>query len=85
MDTDLVDDYLDVIHEPMDLSTMRKKVEEAEYYTIDEFAADYSLMIRNCMTYNAKDTYYYKEAVRQRDAGFLLIRQAKRLVSHHFQ
>ncbi|CAG0915980.1 unnamed protein product [Notodromas monacha] len=80
VDTTIVDDYADVIKFPMDLSTMRKKVDAGDYASVDALRDDFQLMIRNCMTYNAKDTFYYKEAVRQRDAGSIVIRQAKRLL-----
>lgn len=51
----------------MDFSTIRKKVDGHVYKTIDEFQADFELMIKNCLTYNAKDTVFYRAAVRLRD------------------
>lgn len=44
--------YFDVIKEPMDLSTMKKKLDMGEYETAEEFEADFRLMIRNCYTFN---------------------------------
>lgn len=48
--------YFDVIKEPMDLSTMQKKLNEGIYYTGDEFEADFRLMLRNCYTFNPEGT-----------------------------
>lgn len=62
-----VPDYLEYIEHPMDFSTIRKKVDGHVYKTIDEFQADFELMIKNCLTYNAKDTVFYRAAVRLRD------------------
>lgn len=60
-------DYLDVVKHPMDLSTMRQKAETHQYRTIDQFASDFELMIDNCLTYNAKETIFYRTAVKLRD------------------
>ncbi|XP_049878091.1 bromodomain adjacent to zinc finger domain protein 1A isoform X2 [Pectinophora gossypiella] len=51
-----VPDYLDVIDQPMDLTTMRAKLEEHQYTTDEEVIADAALMLSNCFTYN-KDTH----------------------------
>lgn len=75
-----VPDYLDHIKHPMDLSTMRKRVDAHEYNNLDEFEADFELIISNCMKYNAKDTSFYRSAVRLRDVGGVLIRKARRHV-----
>ncbi|XP_067086414.1 bromodomain testis-specific protein isoform X2 [Osmerus mordax] len=45
-------DYHDIIKQPMDLSTIRKKMENREYSTAQEFAADFRLMFSNCYKYN---------------------------------
>lgn len=57
---------------------MRKKLESHEYQSIPAFAADFQLMYRNCMTYNAKDTIYYRAAVRLRDSGTQILRFARK-------
>ncbi|KAI8911563.1 Bromodomain-containing protein [Gorgonomyces haynaldii] len=51
--------YFDVIKNPMDLSTMRKKLDLWEYETADEFEADMRLMINNCFTFNPQGTDVY--------------------------
>ncbi|XP_039985051.1 bromodomain testis-specific protein isoform X2 [Xiphias gladius] len=45
-------DYHDIIKQPMDLSTIRKKMDQREYTNAKEFAADVRLMFSNCYKYN---------------------------------
>ncbi|XP_028278026.1 bromodomain testis-specific protein-like [Parambassis ranga] len=45
-------DYHDIIKQPMDLSTIRKKLDKGEYANAKEFAADVRLMFSNCYRYN---------------------------------
>lgn len=80
-------DYGDIVKFPMDLSTMRTKVETGMYGLLDDFEADFDLMIRNCLAYNDRDTMYYRAGVRMRDQcapSFKQVRQeleAKGLVA----
>lgn len=48
--------YPKIIKKPMDLSTMKKKLDENEYSQADKFFDDFSLMIRNCMAFNPVGT-----------------------------
>lgn len=48
--------YLDEIKEPMDLSTMEKKVNQAAYSTMGDFAADMELIFANCRQFNPPGT-----------------------------
>ncbi|XP_047660095.1 bromodomain-containing protein 1 isoform X3 [Tachysurus fulvidraco] len=73
-----VPDYMDHIRHPMDFSTMRKRIDAQAYSNLDDFEADFDLIISNCMKYNAKDTYFYRSAVRLRDQGGVLLRKARR-------
>ncbi|CAM9910890.1 unnamed protein product [Lampetra fluviatilis] len=72
-----VSDYLDHIKTPMDFSTMRQRVDSHEYRGMDTFAGDFQLIVNNCMQYNAKDTIFYRAAVRLRDQGAVILRQAQ--------
>ncbi|XP_077575100.1 bromodomain-containing protein 4-like [Stigmatopora nigra] len=45
-------DYHDIIKHPMDLSTIKKKLENRQYRDAQEFAADVRLMFSNCYKYN---------------------------------
>ncbi|XP_077194376.1 bromodomain-containing protein 1 isoform X5 [Paroedura picta] len=73
-----VPDYLDHIKHPMDFSTMRKRLDDQGYKNLIEFEEDFNLIIDNCMKYNAKDTIFYRAAVRLRDQGGVVLRQARR-------
>eukprot|EP01125_Pyxidicula_operculata_P017337 TRINITY_DN606_c2_g1_i3.p1 TRINITY_DN606_c2_g1~~TRINITY_DN606_c2_g1_i3.p1 ORF type:complete len:331 (+),score=101.60 TRINITY_DN606_c2_g1_i3:396-1388(+) len=45
-------DYYDIIEEPMDLSTIKKKLTNHEYDSSEAFRADFELMRDNCHKYN---------------------------------
>ncbi|XP_056606006.1 bromodomain testis-specific protein isoform X1 [Triplophysa dalaica] len=45
-------DYHEIIHQPMDMSTIKKKLETREYTDAMQFAADMRLMFSNCYKYN---------------------------------
>ncbi|KAL6658319.1 hypothetical protein ACP70R_003905 [Stipagrostis hirtigluma subsp. patula] len=47
-----IPDYFDVIRNPMDLGTVKKKLTNKQYVSPDEFAADVRLTFSNAMTYN---------------------------------
>ncbi|XP_039204282.1 bromodomain-containing protein 3 isoform X2 [Crotalus tigris] len=48
-------DYHDIIKHPMDLSTVKKKMDGREYQDAQGFAADIRLMFSNCYKYNPPD------------------------------
>lgn len=57
---------------------MRKRLDAQGYKNLSEFEEDFNLIIDNCMKYNAKDTIFYRAAVRLRDQGGVVLRQARR-------
>lgn len=59
---------------------MRKRLEAQGYSSLPEFEEDFDLIVDNCMRYNAKDTVFYRAAVRLRDQGGVVLRQARRQV-----
>ncbi|KAM7283800.1 bromodomain-containing protein 7 [Ixodes scapularis] len=61
--------YSNIIHSPMDFSTMRKKIDDGDYSCVSEFRDDLKLMCDNAMTYNRSDTVYYKSAKRMWHSG----------------
>uniref|UniRef100_A0A3Q2UD42 Bromodomain and PHD finger containing 3 n=1 Tax=Fundulus heteroclitus TaxID=8078 RepID=A0A3Q2UD42_FUNHE len=73
-----VPDYLEFISHPMDFSTMRSKLESHAYRSVADLEADFNLMVSNCLLYNAKDTVFYKTALRLRDLGGAVLRHAQR-------
>lgn len=51
-------DYYEVIKNPMDLSTMQKRLDQGYFYITKEiFIADLRRMVDNCKTYNGKGHY----------------------------
>lgn len=62
-----VPDYLNYIKKPMDFWTMEQKLKQHEYSNLEEFEADFHLIVDNCTTYNSRDTLYYKAAVKMRE------------------
>ncbi|XP_047452373.1 bromodomain-containing protein 1-like isoform X2 [Mugil cephalus] len=75
-----VPDYLDHIKDPMDFSTMRKRIDAHHYRSLEEFEADFNLIIANCLKYNAKDTFFYRAGQRMQDHGGAILRRACREV-----
>ncbi|KAI8320334.1 Bromodomain-containing protein, partial [Martensiomyces pterosporus] len=57
-------DYHLFIKEPMDFGTIKRKLEEFRYRSIEVFEYDLNLVVRNCMAYNKPTTYYYQLATR---------------------
>lgn len=45
-------DYPIIIKNPMDLSTVRKKIKSDKYSTVEEVLEDLMLIWENCRTYN---------------------------------
>lgn len=62
----------------MDFSTMRKRIDGHDYRSLEEFEADFDLIIFNCMKYNAKDTFFHRAAQRMQDHGGAILRRARR-------
>ncbi|KYO27110.1 bromodomain-containing protein 2 isoform X2 [Alligator mississippiensis] len=48
-------DYHEIIKHPMDLSTIKRKMENRDYHDAQEFACDVRLMFSNCYKYNPPD------------------------------
>lgn len=60
-------DYLDIIKQPMDLTTIRQKMDAREYNTPYEFATDVRLIFSNCYKYNPPDHDVVKMARKLQD------------------
>ncbi|KAI8374745.1 uncharacterized protein BYT42DRAFT_547734 [Radiomyces spectabilis] len=80
VDTRIVTDYLDVIKHPMDFSTMRKKLERDEYKHLDDFRADFLLVVCNAKLYNAPSTIYWRNADRLQQSGLKIIERADKTI-----
>jgi histone acetyltransferase len=65
VDTEEVNDYLDVIKEPIDLSTIDKRIRKGDWYKSKQMLyADLMLMVNNCKLYNPEKSTYYDCAVK---------------------
>lgn len=45
-------DYLEIVKHPMDLGTVKTRIENAKYDKLEDIAQDIRLVWRNCMLYN---------------------------------
>ena len=54
VDTELLNipDYLEIIQKPMDFGTIKKKLMNKSYNTIDEYIEDIYQIFENCRRYN---------------------------------
>ncbi|KAF7306710.1 Bromodomain-containing protein [Mycena indigotica] len=55
--------YPKIVKKPMDLSTMRKKLDEGEYLNAQKFHDDFKLMIRNCFAFNPSGTPVHQAGI----------------------
>ncbi|KAJ7963792.1 Bromodomain containing protein [Quillaja saponaria] len=62
VDPEELPDYHDVIENPMDFATVRKKLANGVYSTLEEFEVDVFLICSNAMKYNSPETIYHKQA-----------------------
>eukprot|EP00026_Physarum_polycephalum_P001586 Phypoly_transcript_01588.p1 GENE.Phypoly_transcript_01588~~Phypoly_transcript_01588.p1 ORF type:complete len:1004 (+),score=272.66 Phypoly_transcript_01588:199-3210(+) len=70
---DIAPMYFSIIPHPMDFKTMRKKLKEGKYKSVEALQADFQLICNNCMTYNPATTTYAKEAKRMLTVGNRLL------------
>lgn len=54
-----VDDYYEVIKEPIDLETISQRIKSGHYKDVQTFKDDVIRMFTNCRQYNDKDTIYW--------------------------
>jgi hypothetical protein len=52
-------DYPDIVKNPMDLGTVKEKIEDDKYDSVEEVANDIRLVWSNCMLYNRDGSEYY--------------------------
>lgn len=69
--------YSAIISQPMDLSTMKQKIDDNMYGNLQDFVADFKLMCTNAMQYNHVDTVYYKASKKLLHAGLKLMQPDK--------
>ncbi|XP_048127319.1 uncharacterized protein LOC115731030 [Rhodamnia argentea] len=57
-----VEDYYKIIEEPMDFGTMRAKLHEGMYGSLEQFEHDAFLITKNAMHFNPSGTTYFRQA-----------------------
>lgn len=50
--------YFDIVTNPMDLTTMRKKLTDGRYKTVKEFVDDFHLICDNAVKFNGQNSMY---------------------------
>ncbi|XP_055822020.1 uncharacterized protein LOC129890503 [Solanum dulcamara] len=62
VDHEEIPDYHEIIQNPMDFGTVRKKLDGRLYSNLEELEVDVFLICSNAMQYNASDTVYFRQA-----------------------
>ncbi|CAM8938324.1 unnamed protein product [Rhodiola kirilowii] len=62
VDPEELPDYHDIIQTPMDFSTVRKKLDDGLYQTLEQFEEDIFLICSNAMQYNSPSTVFFRKA-----------------------
>lgn len=68
VDANLVPNYYEVISNPMDLKTIREKIDQKLYTSVEGFIQDLRLMIDNCYRFNEVGSPVYKCGIELNDA-----------------
>ncbi|KAL9337134.1 hypothetical protein Peur_071622 [Populus x canadensis] len=62
VDPNEVEEYYEIIREPMDFGTMRAKLHEGMYKSLEQFEHDVFLISGNAMHFNSSSTIYFRQA-----------------------
>ncbi|XP_034913743.1 uncharacterized protein [Populus alba] len=62
VDPNEVEEYYEIIQEPMDFGTMRAKLHEGMYKSLEQFEHDVFLISGNAMHFNSSSTIYFRQA-----------------------
>jgi len=52
-----IEDYYDIVKNPMDFTTIKEKLSNFDYTNLDEFKNDVNLVFDNCILYNGENDY----------------------------
>uniref|UniRef100_A0A670K3U6 Bromodomain containing 7 n=1 Tax=Podarcis muralis TaxID=64176 RepID=A0A670K3U6_PODMU len=69
--------YSMIIKRPMDFSTMKEKIKNNGYQSIEELKENFKLMCTNAMVYNKPETIYYKAAKKLLHSGMKILSQER--------
>ncbi|VDK77332.1 unnamed protein product [Litomosoides sigmodontis] len=70
--------YSTIIKNPMDLSTMRKKLAKGDYKNLSQLKSDFTLMMNNCSTFNRHNEFFWKYGHRLHRIGLKYFRAAEK-------
>ena len=73
-------DYPEIVQRPMDLGTIKKKIENDDYACVEDIATDIRLVWSNCMLYNRDGS-----EVRYQDFNRLFAVYGQVIDTHSFQ
>nr|XP_033798004.1 bromodomain-containing protein 7 isoform X2 [Geotrypetes seraphini] len=69
--------YSMIIKHPMDFSTIKEKIRNNEYQSIEELKDNFQQMCTNAMIYNKPETIYYKAAKKLLNSGMKILSQER--------
>ncbi|XP_053555531.1 bromodomain-containing protein 7 isoform X2 [Bombina bombina] len=69
--------YSMVIKDPMDFSTMKEKIRNNEYESIEELKENFKQVCHNAMIYNKPGTVYHKAAKKLLNSGMKILSQER--------
>lgn len=61
-----IEDYYTIIKDPMDFTTIKGKLSNNEYKSVDEFVVDVNKVFNNCIIYNGESNQYSQTAKKMR-------------------
>lgn len=70
---DIAPGYSSIISNPMDFLTIRQKVDDNQYTSLQEFGDDFRLMCDNAIKYNHVETVYHRAAKRLLHIGLKML------------
>lgn len=70
---DIAPGYSSIISNPMDFLTIRQKVDDNQYTSLQEFGDDFRLMCDNAIKYNHVETVYHRAAKRLLHIGMKML------------
>lgn len=69
--------YSMIIKNPMDFSTMKEKIRNGDYESIEELKENFKQICHNAMIYNKPGTIYYKAAKKLLNSGMKILSQER--------
>lgn len=68
-----IPDYFDIVKKPMDLSTIKRKLDTGQYSDPWQYVDDVWMMFENAWLYNRKTSKVYRYCTKVSPAGFVVV------------